>query len=156
MGTLGQKSGWDGFSITTNDDRYFDETGSYPSSSTTTYNPTYGTNRTVQEPIFNIFDDLERHRALPRPSIPRGQMASMAGTLNSFPHDIMDDPSGATSTFSDSNQFDEIEFVTDMVEDMTRDDHMEDDFVEALNPNMFLPRAGLQPEPQSSGWFSVC
>jgi hypothetical protein len=80
-------------------------------------------------------------------------MVSMAGTLSSFPPDH---PSVRTSTFSDSNELDEIEFVTDMLEDMTKDDDMPDDFVEALNPNLIIPRTTIQPEIKSSGWFSVC
>jgi len=155
MGAIGQRSFWDGFSITTNDDRYVDETGSYSSSSTTTYNPTYRTNGTGDEPVFNIFDDLDGRQPLERGSIPRRQMVGMAGTLNSFPRDIMDDPYGATNTFSDSNEVDEIELVTNMVDDMTKDDDMEDDFIEALNPNLVLPGTALQPDIQSSRWFPV-
>ncbi len=158
MGTVGRiNSGRDGFSITTNDDRHNDASDSYPSGdSATIYNPTYRTSGAVEEPVFAIFDDLERHRPLGRASIPRAQMLGMAGTLSSFPHNQMDDSFGGTNTFSDSNELDEIELVTDMLDDMTKDDYMPDDFIEALNPNLIIPRAVLQPEIKSSRWFSVC
>ncbi|CAF4775597.1 unnamed protein product, partial [Rotaria sp. Silwood1] len=38
---------------------------------------------------------------------------------------------------------------------MTKDDDMEDEFVEALNPNLAMPRSALRPEMKSSGWFPV-
>jgi hypothetical protein len=156
MGTVGQEnSGWDGFSITTNDDRYNNGFDTYPSNSSITYNPTYDPNETPEEPVFGIFDDLEKYRPFARGSIPRAQMIDMAGTLNSFPNDLIDDPSGA-STFSDSNEIGETELVTDMLEEMTKDDNMLDDFVEAVNPNLIIPRAVPKQEVKPSGWLSVC
>jgi hypothetical protein len=80
-------------------------------------------------------------------------MTGMAGTFGSFPRDQMHDRSGATSTFSDSNELDENELVTDMLDDMTKDDNLEEDFVEAVNPNLIIPRAALKPDIKSSGWF---
>jgi hypothetical protein len=157
MGTVGHDNSIrDAFSITTYNDRHNDRSESYPSSSSTTYNPTYRTNGTIEEPVFGIFDDLERHRPpIGSRSLPPGQMVGMAGTFNSFPQRRMDDPAGGLGSFSDSNELDEIELVTEMLDDMTKDDDMQDDFVEARNPNVIIPRAALQPAHGSSGWFSV-
>jgi hypothetical protein len=153
MGTVGQDNSLrDGFSINTFNDRYPDPSDSYPSSASTTYNPTYPTNATTEEPVFGIFDDLERHRPpIGRRFLPHEHMVGMAGTLSSFPSRQIDDP----TSFSDSNEIDEIEFVTDMVDDMTKDDDVEDDFVEAINPNIIIPRAAVQPARGSFGWFSI-
>ena len=90
--------------------------------------------------------------------IPRPQMIDMLGTLNSLPSQIrFDEPSGAapSNPFSDSHDLDDVELVTDMLEDMTRDDETQDDFVEALNPNFILPRLVLPPEERSSKWLTV-
>ncbi|CAF3402881.1 unnamed protein product [Rotaria sp. Silwood2] len=139
----------------TNDESYVDTSDSLPSSSNTTYNTTYRPNGTRPEADFGIFDELENRIPLSKGQIPRPQMRDMIGTLNSLPgHERFDGPSGAASTFSDSRDLDDIEFVTDMVDDMTKDDDMEDEFVEALNPNLAMPRSALQPEMKSSGWFS--
>jgi len=150
MGTVGQDNSLrDGFTLNTND-----ASNSYPSSSSTTYNPTYRTNEPAEEPVFAIFDDLEKHRPLGRGgAIPRAHMDGMADTFGSFPRNQMDDRSGATSMFSDSNELDENELVTDMLDDMTKDDNLEEDFVEAVNPNLIIPRAALKPDIKSSGWF---
>ena len=82
-------------------------------------------------------------------------MVGMSGTLNSFAPDRMDDPSGAASTFSDLNDLGETEFVTDMLDDMTKDDDIDDEFVEALNPNLVMPRISEQSARKSTGWFPV-
>jgi hypothetical protein len=153
MGTVGQEnSPRDAFSITTYNDRYPDPSESYPSSSSTTYNPTYRTNGTIEEPVFGIFDDLERHRPpIGRRFLPSGQMIGMTGTLNSLPNRQTNDP----TSFSEANELDEVQLVTEMLDDMTKDDDMEDDFIEAVNPNVIIPRAALQPTQGPSGWFSV-
>jgi hypothetical protein len=148
---------WEGFSLdNTYDEQFVDASDSFPSSANTTYNTTYRTNGRP-EADFGIFDELENRTPLSKSHIPRPQMADMLGTLNSLPApDLFDEPSGTASTFSDSRDLDEIELVTDMVDDMTKDDDIEDEFVEALNPNLAIPRLALQPEVKSSGWFSVC
>jgi hypothetical protein len=145
---------WDGFSLNTNDDRYNDASNTYPTRSSTTYNPTYLANEPAEEPVFDIFDDLEKHRPLARGAMPQGHMAGMTGTFSSFPRDQMDDPSGATSTFS--GDLDETELVTDMLDDMTKNDYLQNDFVEAHNPNLKIPRAALKSDIKVSGWLSVC
>jgi hypothetical protein len=147
-----------GFSLdNTYDEQYVDASDSFPSSSNTTYNTTYRTNGNRPEANFGIFDELENRIPLSRGHIPRPQMVNILGTLNSLPgHDHFDDPSGEASTFSDSRDLDEVEMVTDMLDDMTRDDEIADEFVEALNPNLAIPRLTLEPEIQSSGWLSVC
>jgi hypothetical protein len=154
MGTGGRDIfSWDGFSLTTSDERYNDGSYSPPSSSTTTYNPAYHTNRVSEEPVFTIFDDLDKRTPLSKGSIPRTQIAGMNGTLNSFPPDPMDN---LTSTFLDSNDLNETELITDMLDDMTKYDNMPDDFIEALNPNLVIPRTTNQTEMTTSRRFSVC
>ncbi|CAF3697466.1 unnamed protein product [Rotaria sordida] len=148
----------DDFSLdNTHDEPYVDASDSLPSSTNTTYNTTYRATGNRPEADFGIFDELENRIPLSKGQIPRPQMANMMGTLNSLPaHERFDGPLGEASTFSDSRELDDIELVTDMVDDMTKDDDMEDEFVEALNPNLVMPRLALQPEMKSSGWFSVC
>jgi len=156
MGTVSRGlNAWDGFSLdNTYDEQYVDASDSLPSSSTTTYNTTYRTNGHRPEADFGIFDELENRIPISRGQIPRPQMVDMLGTLNSLPTlEQFDDPSG--STFSDTRELDEIELVTDMLDDMTRHDEAEDEFVEALNPNLAIPRLNSQPDIESSGWFSV-
>jgi hypothetical protein len=105
-------------------------------------------------PNFDIFDDLERRRPPSQNIILRPQMDNMLNTLNSLPRAVDDDPAG---TYSEGlNDLDEVVFVTDMLEDMTKDDEVPDEFVEALNPNLAIPRSTGQPETKPSGWFSVC
>ena len=149
---------WDGFSLdNTYDEQYVDASDTFPSSSNTSYNTTYRTHGNRPEADFGIFDELENRIPISRGHIPRPQMADMLGTLNSFPaQDQFDDPSGGASTFSDSRNIDEIELVTDMLDEMTKDDNVDDEFVEAMNPNLAIPRLALEPEMKSSGWFSVC
>ncbi|CAF1395353.1 unnamed protein product [Rotaria sordida] len=146
----------DDFSLdNTHDEPYVDASDSLPSSTNTTYNTTYRATGNRPEADFGIFDELENRIPLSKGQIPRPQMANMMGTLNSLPaHERFDGPLGEASTFSDSRELDDIELVTDMVDDMTKDDDMEDEFVEALNPNLVMPRLALQPEMKSSGWFS--
>ncbi|CAF1580921.1 unnamed protein product, partial [Adineta ricciae] len=149
---------WDAFSLdNTYDEQYVDASDSFPSSSSTTYNTTYRANGQRPEADFGIFDELENRIPMSKGHIPRPQMVNILGTLNSLPsNERFDEPSGAESTFSDSRELEDIELVTDMLEDMTKDDDMEDEFVEALNPNLAIPRLALQPENHSSGWFPVC
>ena len=162
MPTMGTGSrtlnAWDGFSLdNTYDEQFVDASDSFPSSSTTTYNTTYRTDGTRAEADFGIFDELENRIPISRGHIPRPQMANLLGTLNSLPtHELFDEPSRTASPFSDARDVDEIELVTDMLDDMMKDDDMEDEFVEALNPNLSIPRLALQPEEKPSGWFSVC
>ncbi|CAF0869133.1 unnamed protein product [Adineta ricciae] len=146
---------WDAFSLdNTYDEQYVDASDSFPSSSSTTYNTTYRANGQRPEADFGIFDELENRIPMSKGHIPRPQMVNILGTLNSLPsNERFDEPSGAESTFSDSRELDDIELVTDMLDDMTKDDDMEDEFVEALNPNLAIPRLALQPENHSSGWF---
>ncbi|CAF4107993.1 unnamed protein product [Rotaria socialis] len=142
----------------TNDGSYTDGADSIPSNSNTTYNATYRTNGgDPPEPNFSIFDALENGINSSKGHIPRPHMIGMLDTLNSFPpQEQFGGLSEAQSTFSDSQDIDDIELVTDMLDDMTKDDDMEDEFVEALNPNLALPRSALQPETKPSGWFGVC
>lgn len=58
------------------------------------------------------------------------------------------------AVFPDLNEQNETELVTDMVEEMTKDDDLPDDFLEALNFNLVIPRANIQPDQESNGWFS--
>ena len=142
----------------TYDDQFVDASDSISSSANTTYNATYRTNGTSPEADFGIFDELESRIPISRGHIPRPQMIDMLGTLNSLPSQIrFDEPSGAAppNPFSDSHDLDDVELVTDMLEDMTRDDETQDDFVEALNPNFILPRLVLPPEERSSKWLTV-
>ncbi|CAF4537768.1 unnamed protein product, partial [Rotaria socialis] len=142
----------------TNDESYTDGADSIQSNSNTTYNATYRTNGgDPPEPNFSIFDALENGINSSKGHIPRPHMIGMLDTLNSFPpQEQFGGLSEAQSTFSDSQDIDDIELVTDMLDDMTKDDDMEDEFVEALNPNLALPRSALQPETKPSGWFGVC
>jgi len=159
MGTVSRElNSWDGFSLdNTYDEQFVDASDSFPSSSSTSYNTTYRMSGNRPEADFGIFDELENRTPMPKGHIPRPQMVDMLGTLNSFPTlDQFDEPSGETSVFSDSRDLDEIELVTDMLEDMTKDDDIEDEFVEALNPNLAIPRLSLEPDTQSLSWFSVC
>ncbi|CAF0960619.1 unnamed protein product [Rotaria magnacalcarata] len=138
-----------------NDESYTDAPDSIPSSSNTTYNVTYRTNGgDLPEANFSIFDALENGINSSKGHIPRPHMIGMLDTLNSLPpHEHFGGLSEAQSTFSDSQDINDIELVTDMLDDMTKDDDMEDEFVEALNPNLALPRSALQPETKPSGWF---
>ncbi|CAF3555974.1 unnamed protein product, partial [Rotaria sp. Silwood2] len=107
-----------------------DASDTHSSNSTTTYNPIYRTNEDIQ------------HTSLPSGPIPQTQMLGMADTLNSFPRDLINNRSEAASLFSDSNDIDEIEFTADILDDMIKDDNnMEDDFIEAINPNIIIPRS---------------
>lgn len=149
---------WDGFSLdNTYDEQYVDASDSLPSSSNTSYNTTYRSNgHGGPEADFGIFDELENRIPMSRGHIPRPQMVDMLGTLNSLPNlEQFEDPSGGTSIFNDSRDLDDIELVTDMLDDMTRHDEMEDEFVEALNPNLAIPRLNIEPEMKSSSWLSV-
>ena len=159
MGTVSRElNSWDGgFSLdNTYDEQFVDASDSFPSSSNTSYNTTYRASGKRPEADFGIFDELENRTPMSKGHIPRPQMKDMLGTLNSFPaFDQSDDPLGETSSYSDTRELDDIELVTDMLEDMTKDDDIEDEFVEALNPNLAIPRSTLNPETQSSSWFSV-
>lgn len=145
---------WDGFSLgdTYNAD-YTDNPESQISSSSSAGNTTYRTTGTHVQPDFRLFDDLERRTRLPGGNIPRRQSANMLGTLNSLPVD----PSGANNTFSDVRDLDEIELVTDMLDDMTKGDDFDDDFTEAFNPYFSVPRATTAERSQTGppGWFSM-
>ena len=152
MGTIAR----DAFSGNIYDDRCSDLSNGHPTNPTTSYNPTYRTNSVVEEPAFGIFDDLERQRPIGRRSLPHAQMAGMAGTFNSFPYRPPDEPSRIATSFTNSNGIAEIQVVTDMLDDMTKDDNMPDEFIEALNPNLIPSRTSTQPEYRSPGWFSVC
>ena len=159
MGTVSRElNSWDGgFSLdNTYDEQFVDASDSFPSSSNTSYNTTYRPSGKRPEADFGIFDELENRTPMSKGHIPRPQMKDMLGTLNSFPaFDQFDDPLGETNSFSESRDLDDIELVTDMLEDMTKDDDVEDEFVEALNPNLKIPRIPVDPETQSSSWFSV-
>ncbi|UJR15672.1 hypothetical protein I4U23_002606 [Adineta vaga] len=146
---------WDGFSLdNTYDEQYVDASDSFPSSSSTTYNTTYHTNGQHPEADFGIFDELENRIPMSKGHIPRPQMVNILGTLNSLPsQERFDEPSGDENTISDFRDIDDIELVTDMLDDMTKDDDVDDEFVEALNPNLSIPRLALHPETQPSGWF---
>lgn len=121
-----------GFSLPTSDEWYNEGSDSNPSNSTTIYNPTYRTTDLLDETNFGFFDDLERYGPIGRQPIPPTEM----------------------NVFSNSNDEGEIEFVTDMVEEMTKDDDLPDDFIEALNFNLVIPRANIPLHQESSGWFS--
>ena len=149
---------WDGFSLDQTDEgQNRDSLDTTDSSSTTTYNATYRTNATHPEADFGIFDALERQIPMAKGHIPRPQMDDMLGTLNSLPSpDPLEETlAGNVNRFSDSRDLNEIELVTDMLDDMTRDDILDDDFIEALNPNLAIPRTALEPERKSSSWFPV-
>lgn len=141
MGTVGRDLfSWDGFSLHTSEGRNNEAADSYPSSSNSTYNPTYRLDDTTTAADYSIFDHLEKRAPLPRGFVPRTQMVGMNGTLSSFPRDQLEYPAG---TFLDSNDLDETELVTDMLEDMTKDDDQPDVFLEASNPHLTIPTAML-------------
>lgn len=121
----------------------------------TSYNATYRTDTIPRAPddFLPFFESLEQQTRLNGGRIPAQRSADMLGTLNSLPPDLAPAP----DAFSDARDLDEIEFVTEMLDDMTKDDLLDDDFIEAMNPNVAIPRASpsLQNESQSSGWFSV-
>jgi hypothetical protein len=145
---------FDDFSLDdSSDEQFVDASDSFPSNSSTTYNTTYRPNGKRPEANFGIFDELESRIPFSKGNIPRPQMLNMLGTLNSL---SSDEPSGTTSSFSDLRNIDETESVTDMVHDMTKEDDIEDEFVEALNPNLKIPRLATDPELTPRGWFSVC
>ncbi|CAF4534025.1 unnamed protein product, partial [Rotaria sp. Silwood2] len=131
MGTTSKDSiGFTDLNRITNDGQSNDASDTHSSNSTTTYNPIYRTNEDIQ------------HTSLPSGPIPQTQMLGMADTLNSFPRDLINNRSEAASLFSDSNDIDEIEFTADILDDMIKDDNnMEDDFIEAINPNIIIPRS---------------
>ena len=156
--TVGQGlSDWDGFSLDqTFDDPMNGDSNSLSSVSNTTYNATYHTNASGPQADFGIFEELERQIPMAKGPIPRPQMTDMLGTLNSLPsQEQFEDPSAGESSFSQSRDLSEVELVTDMLDDMTKDDDVDDDFVEALNPNLAIPRSALKPEPRPSSWFPV-
>ncbi|CAF4029746.1 unnamed protein product, partial [Rotaria sordida] len=102
-----------------------DASDTHSSTSTTTYNPIY---RTIEDP---------QHTSLPSGPIPQTQVVGMADTLNSFLRDLRNDS-------FETNDFGEIEFVTDMLDDMIKDDdNIEEDFIEAINPNVVIPRSNV-------------
>jgi hypothetical protein len=145
---------FDDFSLDdTIDDQFVDASDSFTPSSTMTYTSAYNPNARRPKADFGIFDDLERRMPLPKGHIPRAQMSNMLETLNSLPPD---EPDGTISSFTDSQDIDEIELVTDILDDMTRKDNDEDEFVEALNPNLAIPRLAAAPQLSSTGWLSVC
>ncbi|CAF1646305.1 unnamed protein product, partial [Adineta ricciae] len=149
MGTHGQDiMNWDGFTLDTNNARHNETCDTYPSSSSTTYNPTYRIDEGPENADFTLFDNLEA-----RATIPPRQMMGMTGTLNSFPRDRIETPVGA---FLDSNDLDETEFITDMLEDMTKDDDLPDEFIEAYNPYLSIPRTTTQAETVTSSKSPVC
>ncbi|CAF2882084.1 unnamed protein product [Rotaria sp. Silwood2] len=131
MGTTSKDSiGLTDLNRITNDGQSNDASDTHSSNSTTTYNPIYRTNKDFQ------------HTSLPSGPIPQTQMVGMADTLNSFPRDLINNRSEAASLFSDSNDIDEIEFTADILDDMIKDDNnVEDDFIEAINPNIIIPRS---------------
>ena len=149
MGTHGQDiMNWDGFTFDTNNARHNETWDTYPSSSSTTYNPTYRIDEGPETADFTLFDNLEA-----RTTIPSRQMMGMTGTLNSFPRDRIETPIGA---FLDSNDLDETELITDMLEDMTKDDDLADEFIEAYNPYLSIPRTTTQRETDTPSKPSVC
>ena len=159
MGAVGRMvSDGDGFSSIGEPDYNGDETNTHVSrepSLSTTYNATYRTDTTHREaPNFDsFFRRLEGQTAINSGGMPAKHSADMLGTLNSLPGD----PTASASAFGDSRDLDEIELVTDMLDDMTKDDEFDDDeFIEALNPNLAIPRVPPQEENRSSGWFTVC
>ncbi|CAF1151504.1 unnamed protein product [Rotaria sp. Silwood1] len=112
-----------------NDEQTNDTSDTNSSDSTTTHNPIYHRNENSQ------------HTSLARGSIPQKQMHGMANTLNSIPRDPKDDSSGTANLFPDSHDINEIEFTTDLLDDMIKDDdNIEDDFIEAINPNIVIPK----------------
>lgn len=141
----------------TMDDSYVDAPESIASGVNTTYNATYREPENRPEADFGIFDALENRIKSSKGFIPRPQMQSMMGTFSSFPADDIrfGGPSELASIQSDTQDINDAELVTDMLDDMTKDDDMEDEFVEALNPNIVMPGSALQPEKKPSGWFSV-
>ncbi|CAF1459500.1 unnamed protein product, partial [Rotaria sordida] len=65
-------------------------------------------------------------------------MIGMAYTLNSFSCDLINNP-------FEINDRDEIEFITDMLDDVIRDDdNMKDDFIETINPNVLIDALGVK------------
>lgn len=100
---------------------------------TDNHNTTYRTFNSPMEPDFGIFDDLENMNNLHGGQIPQYQRKNILATFNSF----LDDGQTNEQDFSDSKDVDEIEFVSDMLEDMTRhDDDSDDEMVEVINPDM--------------------
>lgn len=159
LGTVGRIiSDGDEFSSIGDPEYNIDETNTQVSrepSLSTTYNATYRTDTTQRPPtdFLPFFEDLERRTGINSGNMPAKLTADILGTLNSLPADLAQQP----NTFGDSRDLDEIELVTDMLDDMTKDDEIDDDFIEALNPNLAIPRATSQDEEDSSpGWFAVC
>jgi len=157
LGTVGRMiSDPDDFSSIGDPEYNVDETNTQVSrepSLSTTYNATYRTDTTQRAPtdFLPFFEDLERRTGINSGNMPAKLTADMLGTLNSLPADLAQQP----NTFGDSRDLDEIELVTDMLDDMTKDDEIDDDFIEALNPNLAIPRATSQDEEDSSsGWFT--
>ncbi|CAF1332854.1 unnamed protein product [Rotaria sordida] len=75
----------------------------------------------------------DAHISLPSGPIQQRKMIGMAYTLNSFSRDLINNP-------FEINDRDEIEFITDMLDDVIRDDdNMKDDFIETINPNVVIP-----------------
>ena len=118
-GTAGQETSFaDVFSLPAFDEWHNEATDS---NSTTIYNPSYRTNDVVEEANFGIFDDLERYGPMDRRRVMQMEMNS------SF----------------EGNEDNQSDLVADMLEDMTKNDHSTDDFVEALNFNLVIPRTNL-------------
>lgn len=118
-GTVGHDISFpDVFSLPALDERY-NETSD--SNSTTIYDPSYRTHDVQDEANFGIFDDLER-------SGPMGRRRRLQMEMSSF---------------SDADDNNDTELVTEMVDDMTKNDDLSDDFIEAMNFNLVIPRANV-------------
>ncbi|CAF0844770.1 unnamed protein product [Didymodactylos carnosus] len=119
------------------------------SSNLSAQQPTSSTYRTMDDSKQTMgtidsefFKNLE-NISLMNNSIPRSQISFTIDTLNNLPvkNNITSD------TFSDFDDFGEIEFIANMLDDMTKNDNQNDEFVEALNPIFAIPRANLTPKP---------
>lgn len=98
----------------------FNDIGSlHRSNSTITYNPAYETD---VDDSYN-FPTYARNTPFPNGSIPKAQAHNVIGTLNSIPRDMTHNPIEASDPFSDLSAVDGIEFVTDILDDMTKTDN---------------------------------
>ncbi|CAF0765818.1 unnamed protein product, partial [Didymodactylos carnosus] len=112
-----------------------------------TYRATYDSEQTLKSIDSQFFKDLENITSL-RTSRPRPQISSTIDTLNSIP--VNSDMS--TNVLEDFDELSESEFITDLMDDMIKND-INDDFTEALNPHLAIPR--VNSTTKSDSLFSV-
>ncbi|CAF3508982.1 unnamed protein product [Rotaria socialis] len=99
------------------------------------YNPIHRRNDASEK----YYQPNER-ASLPSSLIPPTQVLTTADISNSFPSDATNNPHGRTNMHSVYNDLDtdSIEFNTDLLSYMIKDDDMDNEFIEAVHPNIVM------------------